>query len=670
MNMKSPSHHDVVVHALQGDAAAFGSLVRHYQGSVCAIALGVTRDVATSEDVAQDVFLTAWARRESLTQPVAFASWIRTIARNKSREYLRSNARRLSRVHPNEAAVQQAQGEQPEVLDQLVKAEDLEALSAALDSLPEGAREVLVLYYREGQSIRQVSEQLDLGEPAVRKRLSRARQLLRADVTERVADTLQRTRPGAALSAAILLCIDRGVGVAAVGGAAQDQGTAFSSTSDGRTLQKNVLLPLVAALVLGGLALVASQVVSLPNGLGSGTGAGVGPADTVRHDRSVPPLVPRTNTTGGEVGTSPESHPEFLTVRVGRGDRIHRTLVYQPEFAPSDWFPMPDEAPLPDTPATEALQQLLDFQAREGRSLKDQEVRAQAEEVVHLAHDEGLLPLERLAADDDPWVTLVGLEMARLEAWTSLAQDQSVPPADLIFTELADRLASRSEQTALADYGRLYALEARLYRSGESRSEEAAAVVSSTLLQTADSRVIAHALLSVPILAVDGDLRLPPELIESTVDAVARIEHPHERWAASLVMAEQALIHNSEEGVRQWMALAKDSTESVVDIDSPFVEFLQESINRETPKIGAQLADLTGQAHSDWRGSIAASVWDCHRAQPANESHIAKVHYDGSWTWDQFEPAGSFASCVMSAVPDQPVPSVGTEITLRVQLQP
>ncbi|MBW8312415.1 MAG: hypothetical protein K0M64_10335 [Rhizobium sp.] len=42
-----------------------------------------------------------------------------------------------------------------------------------LDSLPEESREVLLLYYREGQSSRQVASLLGLQDAAVRKRLSR-----------------------------------------------------------------------------------------------------------------------------------------------------------------------------------------------------------------------------------------------------------------------------------------------------------------------------------------------------------------------------------------------------------------------------------------------------------------------------------------------------------------
>ena len=81
------------------------------------------------------------------------------------------------------------------------------ALAEALAALPDDTREVLTLFYREGQSIAQVAELLDLTDAAVRKRLSRARQSLRAAVLERVGETLKTSAPGAAFTAGILAAL-------------------------------------------------------------------------------------------------------------------------------------------------------------------------------------------------------------------------------------------------------------------------------------------------------------------------------------------------------------------------------------------------------------------------------------------------------------------------------
>ena len=80
----------------------------------------------------------------------------------------------------------------------------MEQFRHALDQLHIDAREVLILYYREGQSTRQVAALLDLSESAVRQRLTRARQRLRSDWEQQVRDVSERGRPGEAFSMGVL----------------------------------------------------------------------------------------------------------------------------------------------------------------------------------------------------------------------------------------------------------------------------------------------------------------------------------------------------------------------------------------------------------------------------------------------------------------------------------
>ena len=63
---------------------------------------------------------------------------------------------------------------------------------------------MVTLYYREGQSARQVADLLGLREDAVKQRLSRARQRLRASLLDEVGETLRVTAPGAAFTAGVM----------------------------------------------------------------------------------------------------------------------------------------------------------------------------------------------------------------------------------------------------------------------------------------------------------------------------------------------------------------------------------------------------------------------------------------------------------------------------------
>jgi hypothetical protein len=85
----------------------------------------------------------------------------------------------------------------PDAATQLAARQEQQMVAAALDELPDEAREVLALFYREGESVAQVAGLLDLSEEAVRKRLSRARSRLRAELVGRLGEVLRAGRPGA-----------------------------------------------------------------------------------------------------------------------------------------------------------------------------------------------------------------------------------------------------------------------------------------------------------------------------------------------------------------------------------------------------------------------------------------------------------------------------------------
>lgn len=194
-----------VARAARGDAAAFGRLVDRTRQTVCAIALAIVGEPAASEDVAQDVFVAAWQGLPKLRNPSSFLPWIRQTTRFRARSFVRDRSRRSTSTAEDSIARVVDPGPTP--AHRLEASERAQAIREALDALPEDAREVVTLYYREGRSTGQVASLLDLSEAAVRKRLSRARKTLRDDVAQRLADGLRATAPGSAFTAAVLTTV-------------------------------------------------------------------------------------------------------------------------------------------------------------------------------------------------------------------------------------------------------------------------------------------------------------------------------------------------------------------------------------------------------------------------------------------------------------------------------
>jgi RNA polymerase sigma factor (sigma-70 family) len=232
-----------VAAAARGDHRAFARLVDATRGTVSSIALAILRDVEMSREVAQDVYLAAWSDLRRLRDPASFLPWIRQLTRNRAHHVLRGQVRRRRRLAEGgpDALLAAAADPRPGALDALVAEEERVRLAAMIDALPPSTREVVVLYYREGRSARQVAGLLGIGEDAVKQRLSRSRARLRAALAER----LEGTAPTAAFTAAVMTALS----VAALGAAAAatlGAGKAAAGTQ--------------AASKLGGAALLSSGV--------------------------------------------------------------------------------------------------------------------------------------------------------------------------------------------------------------------------------------------------------------------------------------------------------------------------------------------------------------------------------------------------------------------------
>lgn len=190
--------------ARNGDRSAFARLVEDHHASVCAITTSILADPVAGEDAAQETFLIGWRKLHQLDDPERFPGWLHQIARNTARMHRRSARRRPDGVV---AGAIDAAEPGPSADRALEEAETERVLAQAVAELPEEVREVLVLYYREGRSTSEVASRLALSEAAVRKRLSRARETLKADVEARFGGWMERTRPRAAVVAAVLVAL-------------------------------------------------------------------------------------------------------------------------------------------------------------------------------------------------------------------------------------------------------------------------------------------------------------------------------------------------------------------------------------------------------------------------------------------------------------------------------
>ncbi len=208
--------------ATRGDQIAYGRIVVASQNAVTAVALAITRDVPTSEDIAQEAFLSAWHNLPRLKNPSSFLPWLRQITRNLAHDHLRGLRNRPLDGEVAELAIQHAADSTPCPLQSALDAERDAVAAELISELPEDSREVLLLFYREGQSSKQVARLLGMSDAAVRKRLSRARQSVRDDLLQRFGEFARGSAPGAAFAVGIsaALGVSKPAAAAGLGGIA------------------------------------------------------------------------------------------------------------------------------------------------------------------------------------------------------------------------------------------------------------------------------------------------------------------------------------------------------------------------------------------------------------------------------------------------------------------
>lgn len=163
----------LVESARRGDVRAFERLYREHVGKVYALCLRLTRDPAAAEDCTQETFINAWRALDRFEIRSAFGTWLHRIAVNV---VLAKRRRATPVVEPLPEQVESL-NEEDWVFETPVEVSEIEE---AIGSLPEGARDVLVLHAIHGYSHGEVAEMLGVAEGTCKAQLHRARALLRA----------------------------------------------------------------------------------------------------------------------------------------------------------------------------------------------------------------------------------------------------------------------------------------------------------------------------------------------------------------------------------------------------------------------------------------------------------------------------------------------------------
>jgi len=167
----------------RGDRQGFADLVNRYQRELYHFLVRFLGNRAAAEDVFQETFLQVHQSAEQFDPQRRFRPWLFTIAANKARDLIRSQARRPT--NPLQASISPGDDESGEFLDLMksvtaspsepMEREELQQqVQKTVANMPEHLREILLLSYFHAFPYKQISDILDIPLGTVKSRLHAA----------------------------------------------------------------------------------------------------------------------------------------------------------------------------------------------------------------------------------------------------------------------------------------------------------------------------------------------------------------------------------------------------------------------------------------------------------------------------------------------------------------
>jgi RNA polymerase sigma-70 factor (ECF subfamily) len=162
----------------RGETDLYVQVVRRYELPLRSYIAGQLYNTAEADDLAQDVFITAWRSLDTFRHGEDFGAWLRGIARNRLLTHFRTVQRRANAVERFRAEVSRIAEEDLETAARNSDPAHLEKLLHCIALLPEKLRRV-VHAGLEGVRPAATAEELRTSVPAVYQLHYRANQLLR-----------------------------------------------------------------------------------------------------------------------------------------------------------------------------------------------------------------------------------------------------------------------------------------------------------------------------------------------------------------------------------------------------------------------------------------------------------------------------------------------------------
>lgn len=174
---------ELIQNAQVGNTQAFSMLVRRFQNMAYGYAYAVLGDFDLAQDAAQEAFIESYRCLHNLREPLAFPIWLKRI--------VYKHCDRISRRTWRETSLEEAQtisSPYPAPSEISERLESARMVQAAIQAMSPNQRDVTVLFYIGGYSLREISDFLEVPVQTVKSRLHASRKNLRERMLDMVQD--------------------------------------------------------------------------------------------------------------------------------------------------------------------------------------------------------------------------------------------------------------------------------------------------------------------------------------------------------------------------------------------------------------------------------------------------------------------------------------------------
>ncbi|MEE9392959.1 MAG: RNA polymerase sigma factor [Planctomycetota bacterium] len=168
------------------DAHRLDALINLHAREIQLFLYKLCGDHHDAEELAQDVFVKAFRRLESLREPAAARRWLYAIAVNHFNDWLKPQRRRFLRAQSSLESRDVAAAISEKPVKETLARELSDTLMSCVQDLPNRQRVVLLMYSAKGFGYAEIGEALGITADAVKMSLFYAREKLRGQIEKLV----------------------------------------------------------------------------------------------------------------------------------------------------------------------------------------------------------------------------------------------------------------------------------------------------------------------------------------------------------------------------------------------------------------------------------------------------------------------------------------------------